>query len=128
MKTFLFSLLAACTLFAARAPANCDLPKEVSALLLDSSYQQILDQQKQAAQQTGLTLHITSFDVLELPPARYVNVMLATSFSADVGHELTPAGSIVGSVVYGPLGEVGFDGIYFKPAGEGPGGASVGNN
>lgn len=128
MKSFILGLIATCTVLGSSSFASIKVPSEVSALLQEANYQQILNQKTQAARESGHTLHVTSFDILDISPAKYIYVMLATSISADVTHNLTPAGAIVGSIHYGPLGEIGFDGIYFKPVEEGPGGASVGNN
>lgn len=134
MKQLFLSLFAVCALAGTKTYASISIPSEVSALLQETGYQEILNQQKKEAKMSGRTLHITDLEVVEIPsnnpyPSnKYVYVGLATSFSAEVLPELSPVGSIVGVVSYGPLGSVIFDGIYFSPAPvPPPGGSSVGN-
>lgn len=132
MKNISLSILVILSLLGTQAIAknsapSAAIPSEVSALMLNSKFQNLLNKKNREARNSGRTLHIVSFDVLDLGSAKYASVALATNLSTDIVPELVPAGSIIGSISYGPLGESGFNGIYFKPAEEGPGGASVGN-
>jgi len=108
-----------------------NLPIEVSVLLLHPNYQRILSEQSQLAAQERKSLRISSFYVQHIGAQAFVYAHLSVSDSAlppqgeMQWHEL---GAIVGSVVYGPRGEVTLSAVYLEPTATPPGGASVGNN
>jgi len=128
MRNILIAVVMVCSLVNNSAFASSELSAEVSGLLQEKSFHKELLEQKKVAASQGRTLRIVSLEVLDLGSTKYVYANLATKMSAELNGQLTPMGSIVGSISYGPMGEIGFDGIFYKPAEEGPGGASVGNN
>lgn len=107
---------------------NKEIPQAVSAVFISPEYSSIIAKQTQIASTSGLVLRIDSFDVVTIGDSTFAYIFLATKFAADLNGSWTQAGSIVGNIQYGPMGEVLTDGVYFKPAEAGPGGASVGNN
>lgn len=129
MKTTALLTLIMATVLSFTTLANAEnIPAEVSAVILAPGYSQILRKQLALAKQSGKTLRATAYDVVVIGDATIVSFKLATKFSADFGETWTEAGSLIAHISYGPLGEIVIDGLYFKPAEDIPGGASVGNN
>ena len=105
------------------ADSTIEVSAPISTLLLRDEYASQLDAIK--AQYKGKAkLRITQIINNDLGESKFIEVMI----EKKDGSSWLSAGSIVGSYFYGPMGLVGFDGIYFKPAVSLPGGgASVGN-
>jgi hypothetical protein len=128
MKKFLLLMFSSVLFTGVVAKAQASLSIEASALIQDVGFQKILNTRKSLASKNGRTLRINSFNILDLSPKKYIYATLSSKVSSDVGAKYISIGSIVGSIVYGPLGEVIFNGMYFKPEAAVPGGISVGNN
>lgn len=135
MKHFILSLLMFSTLMASLAEgrsglstASQSVPAEVSALLLSPEFSKIIRDQSTIAAQSGHELRIASLEVLKLEAQIFATAQLATKVQADIAAPWTPAGTIVGNILYGPQDEVFTDGVFYKPEGSPPGGSSVGNH
>jgi len=131
MMAFAPTLAFAQALIAPADTAIGNLPIEVSVLLLNQDYQRILGGQVQMAAAEHKSLRISSFYVQHIGSQAFVYAHLSVSDSAlppQGEMQWHEQGAIVGSVVYGPNGEVILDGVYFEPPAIPPGGASVGNN
>jgi len=131
---FLTSVLALSFLFPASVMAesskneeSVQISSEISTLLLNEDFAQVLAQAKTDAAKNGKVLRITSIEKFPLGASQWIEVVLQERSS--VNFKWKSGGSIMASCYKGPMGLVGFDGIYFKPAAGHPGGgASVGNN
>jgi hypothetical protein len=105
------------------------VPAEVSAVLTSPAYAKLIEERRVVAESSGRILKVRGFTINDFGPGhKYAYVFLVMRIAADAQGKWTPAGSIAGHIVYGPTGEITSDGIYFKPADDVPGGASVGNN
>ena len=123
-STFCFS--APQPVFAEDAPVA--ISAEVSAVLLSPGFATAVRTETTKAAQSGQTLRIDTFDILDLGEAKFVYVKLITKNSSDFAGKWLSAGTMTAQISYGPLGEVIVDGVWFTPDVAGPGGASVGNN
>jgi hypothetical protein len=122
IMTFTFIIL-----MLAKAVIAAPVPDEVSALLLSEQYSAIAKQVTERANQNGRTIKISNCNVETIADKKFVYLNLSQKITADLNSPWVPAGAIVGNVVYGPMGEIGFDGVYYQPPSELPGGATVGN-
>lgn len=104
------------------------IPSEISALLASTEFSNIIRNQSTTATQSGRELRIVSLNVIKVGSHTYAAANLATKVKADIASPWSASGTIIGNIVYGPTGEASTDGVYYKPEGELPGGASVGNN
>jgi len=102
------------------------LSPEISAVLLTPEYAALIAVEVQKAKTLGKDLRITDVSVLKLDERTYVYLALSRRAQADL-NGWTPYGHIVAGIQYGPMGELTIDSLYFTPAGEMPGGGSVGN-
>jgi hypothetical protein len=137
MKSVLLSLLMACcqleisTLATAQSlPTHYEsaIPLEVSAVLTSSGYSQIMSKLMAVAANSGLALRISGFEVARIGNATFAYVHIATQANANFKGTWSYSGAVIGHILYGPMGEVYTDGVYYKPAENPPGGASVGNH
>lgn len=111
-----------------RRSAQAPLTVEVSALLMSPQYAHIVNGLMVQARQSGRLVSLTGYQVTQLGQQRYVSVQVSTRIAASIGSPWIPTGEIIAQIAFGPMGEVGVDGVFFKPAATGPGGISVGNN
>jgi len=131
---FLTSVLALSFLFPASVMAesskdeeSIQISSEISTLLLNDDFAQVLAQAKTDAEKNGKVLRMTSIEKFPLGASQWIEVVLQQR--SALNFKWSAAGSIMASYYKGPMGLVAFDGIYFKPAAGNPGGgASVGNN
>lgn len=107
--------------------SSLQISSAVSTLLLNDDFAAVLAQVKKSTANNGGFLRISSIHTSTLDGARILEVMLEERSALNFNWQ--PAGSIVAFFHVGPMGLIGFDGIYAKPAdGQPGGGASVGNN
>jgi len=102
------------------------LSPEISAVLLTPEYAELITVEVRKAKASGKELRITDASVVRLEERTYVYLALSRRAQADL-NGWTPYGHIVAGIQYGPMGELTIDSLYFTPAGEPPGGGSVGN-
>lgn len=109
-------------------PASADpmIPAEVSAVLLSPEYAAAVAAEVRKANAAGLELRINDFSIVRLDGPVYVYLNLSRRPRASLDG-WTAYGELVAGIQYGPMGEIRIDSLYFTPAAEVPGGASVGN-
>lgn len=122
-------LISSYSSFAVRNINTVDaVPPEISEILFAPEFGELLAKQRTLANQTGKSLRIIAFQIVDFGTSKYGYVDLATKTSADIQGQWEPAGSIVGKILSGPMGDIVLDGVYYQPPAALPGGASVGNN
>ena len=113
--------------FAAENQNRQSISPEVSALFLTPEFAKISSALKQRAASSGRVLKISAVAVESISDKTFVYIHLQQRVAADSLGKWEPFGDIVGSVLYGQNGEIGFDGMWFAESGQPPGGATVGN-
>ncbi len=104
------------------------LPNEVAAVLSDPRYAQLVDELNAKAEKENLHLEMTKYDVIDNQENKIVYfTFMAESVTKPGSYKLY--GEIVAFVAHHNDSSDGLviEGLYFKPAAEDGGGASVGN-
>ena len=125
MKKILLTLTVLALGFLSSANA-ATLPAELSAVLVSQQYAKIIASKSKAVRASGQTLQIASYQIHDDGNQVWVNLTLAQRPLAELNGELTVIGEIVGMLKLDPMGNFVIEAVYFKPAADIPGGASVG--
>jgi hypothetical protein len=107
---------------------SLQLPIEVSALILSPQFTAEVQKQSVIATRSGKTLRVVGFSAQSYGSATYVYATLSAKISAEFQGAWQYAGTVIGVINYGPMGEPSVRGVYLKPVESPPGGASVGNH
>ncbi|MBN8537723.1 MAG: hypothetical protein J0M15_11775 [Deltaproteobacteria bacterium] len=107
--------------------SNVVVAEEVSLVLLSPAYSQLTGKLNAITSQSNNVLRISGFNLVDLGLKKIVSFQLVMRQRNNSRSNWSLAGSIVAYIAKSSTGEIQVEGIFYKPEGSTPGGASVGN-
>ncbi len=121
------ALMFTLNLSTAKASDPTPISAEASAVLLSKEFADLSQELSAKAQQHGSKIQLTIINVSHADTQTIVSFTVEARVAADIGSKFEVTGEIVAMLSQTPSGEFAIDGLFFKPAAENPGGASIGN-
>ena len=129
MKTLILALALIVSSHVALAASTnpVAISREASKVLLSPAYAKLVKKLSTDAVQHGRAIQLATISTTQIGDQMIVSIDVQTRVAADIGSQFESIGEIVGMLSETSSGESSLDGLYFKAAPSGPGGASVGN-
>lgn len=107
--------------------SNVVFTEEVSKVLISPAYSQLIGKLNAITAQSNNVLRISGYNVVDLGLKKIVSFQLVMRQKNNSSSNWILAGSIVAYIIKSPTSGLQVEGIFYKPEGSYPGGASVGN-